>query len=294
MPALDPAALAAAAALGGLAAFRHYACGVEPRRVQVTSLDVPCERLPRDLDGVRICQVSDLHITDPPRNADAIAQAIRQTPADLYALTGDMIHLDTGIAAFLAWVDALGDAIRPAVAVLGNAEHKPHVRLGHVLGGLASRGIPLLANRAIRIPVGRGRLQVVGVDDPHTRMSDFERAYADARPDLWTLLLCHSPDGLAEAGSRRADLMLCGHTHGGQIRLPGLGALWANTHTVRGFTQGLHGPESLARIAPGVRRLYVSRGLGTGRFACRFLCPPELPVFTLRAAPPAAPGREAA
>jgi predicted MPP superfamily phosphohydrolase len=205
--------------------------------------------------------------------------------ADIYLFTGDMFRRSQGIPLFLKWLDDLGEQIKPAVAILGNAEHKSRIKSADFSEALRSRGISVLNNDSICLSVRGTEIQIVGVDDPHTEWSDFPAAYAKADRDRWTLLLCHSPDGLAEMDGRRADLMLCGHTHGGQICFPGVGALWAHTRRVRGFIAGWYGPEDIARRVsrkPKVGRLYISRGLGMGGFPARLNCRPELPVFTLR------------
>lgn len=282
------AAIAGAAALAAAARLRHYAVHVEPNRIEVTRHDVAFPDLPPQLDGMTICQVSDLHITTlgGGRNASAIADALRQIDADLYVFTGDMIYRQDGIAAFFRWFDALGDAVRPAVAIRGNAEHKPYIRRGDVLQGFAARGVPVLNNAVYRFPYCGTELQIVGVDDPHTFNSDFKAAYANADPAVWTLLLCHSPDGVLEMEGCRADLMLCGHTHGGQIRLPLVGALAHGTIRLRGLVAGWYDGDRLRRKSrgrAGSARMYVSRGLGmSSKFPGRLLCPPEIPVFTLR------------
>jgi uncharacterized protein len=281
---------AAIAGVGGAAALSrlyHYAGTVEPNRIEIPEYDVLCPDLPPSLDGFVICQLSDLHITAWKRNQTAIATAVRSVKADLYALTGDMIFRQSGIAAFLEWFDALGDAVRPAVAILGNAEHKDYVRKSELEAGLRERGVPLLNNESLRWPVGDGVLQIVGVDDPHTYHSDFAKAYQGTDPGLWTLLLCHSPDGARERAGLRADLMLCGHTHGGAIRVPPVGALIHGTTHVKGLVAGWYEDPVLSRRGkcPADRtRLYVSRGLGMSSWRFRLNCLPEMPLFRLRRA----------
>jgi predicted MPP superfamily phosphohydrolase len=268
-----------------LYALRHYVVKAEPNRIEISRHEVSYPDLPTELDGFIICQVSDTHITAWPRNQQAIAEAIRSVDADLYVLTGDMIFLQSGVEAFFKWFDALGDSIRPAVAVLGNAENKPYVKRNTVEEGLAERNVPLLNNRVLDYPVCGMHLQIVGVDDPHTLHSDFVTAYKEADPDRWTLLLCPSPDGVVDLKGRRADLMLCGHTHGGQVRFPLVGALVHGTRKVRGLVSGWYEGDALRRRARGEvgsTKLYVTRGLGMSKFGLRFLCPPELPVFTLK------------
>ena len=144
---LAVATLAGAAGAGGL---YHYSGTVEPGRIEVSEYDVLCPELPEHLDRFVIAQLSDLHITAWRRNQEAITRAVRSVKADLYALTGDMIHRQSGIAAFLDWFDAMGDAVRPAVAVLGNAEHKDDVRREDIECGLAERGVPLLDRNPLK------------------------------------------------------------------------------------------------------------------------------------------------
>lgn len=280
--------IVALAGLVGLAALL-WRMRAEPQRIAVVRYDVTSPELPEHLDGFTLCQIADSHITAAPRNRDAIAEAIRSVRADLYVLTGDMIFLQSGMAAFVHWFGDLGEAAKPAVAVLGNAEHKPFLNTSEVVQAFCECGLTVLRNECLRVPVGKGFLQVVGVDDPHSHHADFAKAYAEADPKAWTLLLCHSPDGVVDLSHHRADLMLCGHTHGGQMRIPGLPALAQNTKRVRGLVAGWYDARQLARWTGdpnGRTQLYVSRGLGMSQYAGRLFCAPELPVFTLRSARP--------
>ncbi len=280
-----PTVWAAGIGAGGLGLLLKHMLLDEPNSVEITRYDVMEANLPDELDGLVICQVSDPHITAAPRNRAAVAKAIRSVQADLFVVTGDLIYQQGGTQPFFDWLDALGDAIRPVVVVFGNAEHKRTVRTEEIERGLADRGAPVLNNRSITMNLRGGTVQVVGVDDSHSHHSNFTAAYREAKGGLWTLLLCHTPDGLAEIWGERADLALCGHTHGGQIRLPLIGPIFHNTGRIHGIVSGWYEGNSLTRRAYGafrVKRVYVSRGLGTTRFPGRLLCRPELPVFTLR------------
>lgn len=278
--------IAAALALAFLLLLRRYMLYVEPYRIAVTHHEVVSPRLPPKLDGAVLCHLSDLHISRDARNSKAIAQAVRSVKADLYAFTGDLIAGPEGVECFLSWVDDVGDEVRPAVVALGNAEHKEGIDVRQFVAALRSRGITVLMNQSARMPLRHGaELQIVGVDDPHSGHADFQAAARSLDPECFTLALCHSPDGLADPAFPQADLVLCGHTHGGQIRLPFLPVLWTNTRKVRGIVSGMYEGPDLARWTgspEAVRRLYVSRGLGTGGCRARLFCPPELPVFTLR------------
>ncbi len=276
------------AAAGGARLWR-YGTREEPCQVEVTRHQVESTELPSELDGLTICQISDLHVSPHRRNERAITRALEQVQADLYVFTGDMIYGPDAIPVFFRWLDSHGDRLRPAVAILGNAEHKSFVRTQDVLDGFAGRGIQVLSNASLRLPVHGGEIQVVGTDDPHTHHCDIQAAYAGADPALWTLLLSHSPDGLAALTTQRADLMLCGHTHGGQVCLPRVGGLWTHTHRVHAFIAGWYNRTAIRRELPhceGVERLYVCRGLGTGGIPLRLFCRPEIPVFTLERVQP--------
>jgi predicted MPP superfamily phosphohydrolase len=275
--------LPAVAATAYLSKLLHYGIFVEPNRIELTHHSVPLRGLPQHLDGFTLCQISDLHIGPKPRNEQAVAALLKTLQPNLWVLTGDMIYRQEGIHRFAEWWDSLGGHCMPAAAVLGNAEHKSYVQTSDLVKVLEDRGILLLNNRAVQLHTSRGALQIVGVDDPHTRHSRFAEAYAEADPKAFTLLLCHSPDGAAERRGCRADLMLCGHTHGGQIRLKLLPAL-QNTNTVRELLAGWYCHPELTRRS-GVEssgvRMYISRGTGTNRIPIRIGCPPEIALFRL-------------
>ena len=267
-------------------ALRHMR-KVEPERVEITRRDLVYDNLPDELDGIVLAHVSDLHITADPRNSAAVADAIRSVRADLFCLTGDMIHGPRGREALAKWLDRLGERILPAVAVLGNAEHKRRINTPAIVDDLCQRSIRVLINETAAIPAGQGTLQVVGLDDPHSGHSRPSHAYAGADPDRWTLVLVHSPEGILDLEGRRADLVLSGHTHGGQIILPGIGWLSDNTHNAVGLISGWYDPDDLAvkaGIRYGPKGLYVSRGLGTSGWPLRLRCRPELALLTLRRA----------
>ena len=127
------------------------------------------------------------------------------------------------------------------------------------------------------------------MDDPVNDKDDLAAALRGVPDDRFTLLLMHSPDGIAEAVMRGVDVVLSGHTHGGQVRLPFFGA--PHTHTLLGrrMSDGYYAGRRLRRaigIRPGRTQLYVTRGLGVSGLALRFLAPPELTLITLRRGAP--------
>ncbi|MBM3493050.1 MAG: hypothetical protein FJX72_01815 [Armatimonadetes bacterium] len=265
-------------------AYRHMR-KVEPERVEITRREIFSDALPTELDGVVLCHVSDLHITTDPRNSASVADALRSVTADLYVITGDMIHGTRGVGALMDWLDKLGDAIRPTVAVLGNAEHKRRINTGALVAQLRERGVSVLCNETALVQLRGASLQIVGLDDPHTGHSRPAPAFAGADASRWTLVLVHSPEGILQLDGRRADLVLAGHTHGGQIILPGIGWLSDNTHNSVGLISGWYDARDIelkAGIRGGPKALYVSRGLGTSGWPLRLRCRPELALLSLR------------
>lgn len=254
--------------------------------------------LPPSLSGVRIAQLSDFHY-DGVRLSDALLEeAIARTNAanpDLIALTGDFITTTPHPIARLAKrLQALRSRLG-TYAVLGNHDHYyPGARL-RVIDTLSASGIHVLWND-IAYPFG-AELPLVGLADYWSKQFDPAPVFARLDPAVPRLVLSHNPDSAANLQAWRVDLQLSGHTHGGQIVIPGLGnpqrgfyALQARLPTVVrclipfmsgkcdrvvknwGWAQGLH--------QVGRNQLYINRGLGS-YFPGRFFCPPELTLIEL-------------
>lgn len=283
LPALG--ALAGAAALGLLA----YAVGIEPYLIETVHLDLYAPRLPKAFEGYTIIQVSDLHMRQIGRRErllDRLARAL--PPADLVAVTGDMIHTSAGTEPFFQLAQAFPSR-DGAYAIFGNSEHKNGVRPYAFSRTLAERGITPLLNRHVLLERGGAQIALVGVDDPVNDKDRLDEALAGVPPELFTLLLMHSPDGIAEAVVRGVDVVLAGHTHGGQVRLPFFGAPYTHSLMGRRMSDGYYSRGRLRRvigIRPGRTQLYVTRGIGVSGLSLRFLTRPELTVLTLRRGAP--------
>jgi len=262
------AAVSAGAAGVGLSA---YAFGPAATTVMLTRHDVHVPGLPPALHGLRVAHVSDVHL---PANEGAVRHALALLDAErpeVVILTGDIVE----------WYQALDQLVEFArrargtvgtYAVMGNWERAGGVQPEDARRAYAAAGVQFLCNETAMLKVGSGRLGVVGLDDWVSGRPDPAAAlarldHADAM--VWAL---HAPGfaDLLPAGTP-ASLVLGGHTHGGQIRLPLLPAL-----RPRGSGRFLAGWYDTT-AAP----LYVSRGVGTTNIRARFRCPAELPVFTL-------------
>ncbi len=273
-------------ALGAVAAgLLGYAVGVEPYAVETVRFDLFCPRLPKEFEGYTVLQVSDLHMRQIGRREKIIERLIRALPpVDLVAVTGDLIHTPAGIEPFLELAQSF-QSKDGAFAIFGNSEHKNGVRPYAFSRTLAERGIKPLMNSHVLLTRGEAQIVLAGVDDPVNNLDRLSDALAGAPEETFMLALMHSPDSVAEAVLRGVDVVLSGHTHGGQVKLPWYGALYTHSVLGRRMSDGYYAKRRLRRavgIRPGRTQLYVTRGLGISGLALRFLARPELTVITLR------------
>lgn len=259
--------------------------------------------------ALRILHVSDLHLVPGQERKLAFVRGLAAVGADLVVATGDLLGDDGAVAPVVSALGTLSAQGRPAVAVLGSndvwapepknplrylrgpAAVRPGRRLdvAGLVTGLAGAGWEVLANDARTVEVRDTTVAVAGLGDPHVGWDRPAEALAGGwglRADL-RLGVVHAPyrrclDAFAGAG---ADLVLAGHTHGGQLRVPGVGALVTNCDLPRRQARGL------SRWA--ATWLHVSAGLGESRYApVRFACPPEATVIDVVPGPgvPEVPG----
>jgi predicted MPP superfamily phosphohydrolase len=246
----------------------------------VTEHEVTIEGLDPRHDGVRIAQLSDIHVgnlTPQPHIRAAIAAANAAEP-DLIALTGDYVCWRRHEVAQAA--EQLGGLTAPRVlAVLGN--HDYMVWADGVSAALERHGYEVLRNAATIADVRGAPLAVVGIDDPVTRHDDLDAAFAGVPAGATKLVLCHLADRGPQLADRGADLVLSGHTHGGQIYVKGITDRLMKRLGMR-YRRGLYDLGSAARrstlyVTPGVGFSGVTRRAGEGTSA-------EVAVLTLRAA----------
>lgn len=257
------------AGLGGLT----WVTLLEPNWPAVEQVTVGLARLPARLDGLRVVQLSDLHISPYTQQSDidrAVSLALRQKP-DLIVLTGDFVWHDAGLARQL--VDPLRRLRAPlgVFAVYGNHDHWAGIR--QVAAALDMADITLLENQAIALVSGQERLWLAGIGDVWEEQHDLALALQPVPEEQCTLLLAHEPDVADQVAAFAVDLQLSGHSHGGQVRLPLVGPP-VLPYLGRKYPQGLYRIGSL--------QLYTNRGIGVIAPPIRFNCRPEVTVVTLR------------
>jgi predicted MPP superfamily phosphohydrolase len=266
------AAIGSLALAGGL--LGSYASRVEPQWPEVVRLTLPLPHLPSSLDGMTIAHISDLHagkvVTAP--KIRRFVNLINSLQPDVIVITGDMLESAPKSASMCA--RELGQLCAPqgVYAIMGNHERR-------LLGDQAQEpfrqaGLNVLCNAAQRIGVDGDALWIVGLDDLVTRHGDLALALRGVPDRACKVLLAHEPDFADQAARFPIDLQLSGHTHGGQVRLPGIGPLILPV-------LGRKYPMGLYRV--GNMWVYTNRGLGVASPPVRFNCRPEITLLTLHA-----------
>jgi predicted MPP superfamily phosphohydrolase len=259
---------AAGAALGA------DAFGFEAHRVLLTRHDVPVAGLPDQLNGLRLAQVTDVHFPGNRIAARAALEHLDRERPDIVVLTGDMTETAEGLGQVRDFA-AQAKAPIATVALLGNWEYRAGVVNGNARDAYRRAGVDLLVNASKTVDVGGIPLSLVGLDDVVEGHPDLIQARMGVLPEAREIWLVHAPifaENSPAGVVQRPIMLLAGHTHGGQIRLPLLPAVK---------------PIGAGRFLEGWYRdtfapLYVSRGVGTTTIPARFRCPAELPIFTLR------------
>lgn len=257
---------------------------IEPYRLCVEHVDIHLPSLPSALDGLSICHLSDTHFTHFGILEKKLLDALSAIRPDVCVITGDIADSPEGFEVLRRVLGAV-DSPLGLYAVLGNGELRLNIPSSELSRELGSVGLILLDNRHVNLSISGVNLSIIGVSDPFEGVDDLNAAMMDVPEEGFRVLLAHSPDILMQLGNHQVDLILAGHTHGGQVRLPILGALWLHCRHNLGLSSGLFPPERLSKAlgfdVSGCH-LYISRGIGSGTLRPRLLCSPELAVLRLR------------
>lgn len=240
------------------------------RTIRAVENSVILPRLPAVFHGFRILHLSDLHIDASEPMAHAIIEAVRPLEYDVCVLTGDYRFRTSGaIEATLHNMGRLRESLAGEVfAVLGNHDSVL------MLPELERMGIGVLMNEHVRFERGGAALYFVGIDDAHYfGVENLEKALDAIPPEATTVMLSHTPEIFRQAAHAAVDLLLCGHTHGGQICLPGGWPILLDARIPRRLGRG--------RWQHGGMQGYTSPGAGASVVEVRLNCPPEVTVHRL-------------
>lgn len=240
--------------------------------IQVKENHFYLKNLPVDFENLKILQLSDLHLDKYPELQEKTIQQLKNLSYDFCFLTGDYRWRKYGpnepAIQALTLLHSYINAPRGIYAILGNHDFI------ELVSHIENLGIRVLINESVVIHVGSSSIGLAGVDDPHTyQLHNLETAHTGIKSQKFKILLAHSPEIIKEASMFGFDLYLTGHTHGGQICLPGGIALFNNSSCSRKYASG--------RWKYNEMQGYTSNGVGASGAPLRYFCPPEITIHHL-------------
>ncbi len=252
--------------------------------LELNTYTVSSERLPEAFDGYRIAHVSDLHNTEIGKDNKKLITMLRESKPDIICITGDIIdsrHTDIEIA--LQFVKSAME-IAPCYYVTGNHEARVS-EYDELKAGMEAAGVVVLEDEKTKISLEGGEIMLIGVNDPSYQtdylFGDAETVMREKLSELnsdedgFTVLLSHRPELFEVYANSGVDLVLSGHAHGGQFRLPFVGGLVApNQGLFPKYDAGLYTEENTNMI--------VSRGIGNSILPFRFNNRPEVILIELK------------
>lgn len=255
-----------------------WAFGAEPASLRVREHQIDLAGWPAGRAGLRVALLADLHVGSPFNKLDKLREVVARTNEarpDLVLIAGDLVIDDVAGGRFVAperLASVLGGLEAPlgVYAVLGN--HDWWLDAPRVARTLERAGIPVLEDRAVRIERGGPPFWLAGISDFWEGPHDVPGTLAQVTDDAPVLAFTHNPDVFPEIPARVA-LTFAGHTHGGQVYLPGIG---------RPIVPSKFGERfAIGHVVEGGRHLFVTPGVGTSIIPVRFLVPPEISIVRL-------------
>ncbi len=247
-------------------------------RVEISRVEVNVANLPAEFDGLTIAQLTDIHhgIYTGLDYIHRCVEIVNDLKPDVIALTGDFSYGGK------RYVEPCAEVLRGlkarvgVYAVLGN--HDYYVGAGRVTRALKEAGCNVMIDSLDRLELRGAKLWLAGTDDLYYGLTDPKRLLRDVPTDEARIVLAHNPDFIEEFAAKgvHVDLMISGHTHGGQIRFPLIGAAHVDSNYGQRYVIGLNRKDSM--------QVYTSRGIGAILLPTRIDCPPEIVQFTFRQA----------
>ncbi|UNC93766.1 metallophosphoesterase [Candidatus Contubernalis alkaliaceticus] len=242
----------------------------EVNSIAVTKYVVPIKNLPLSFDGFTILHLTDLHSKEYGNNQKRLINLINQHEFDMVAITGDVIDKDN--PAVMPTINLIrGLPQKPIFFVPGNHEWRTNYTIKEPL---LAEGIQILENSNEKFIKGDNHLWIIGVDDPYLEKDDLDKALEGTHDSSPRLLLAHAPNIYSSAIHSNVDLVMAGHTHGGQVRLPFVGAIIAPG-------QGLFPKLDYGMFQSKATTMIINGGLGESVLPVRFNNRPEILLITL-------------
>lgn len=247
---------------------------IEPYNITVKKIILKSKKIPLSFSNFKIVQISDLHLNRYGAKEEKVVSILKNIKPDLLIISGDFYGREYNLTGIEDFIDRIKDTITADIlATYGNWDHMGGIIKLESL--LESKNLTLLNNNNTRIMKGNDFINIAGVDDPYTGYDKIKSALSGIDFDHFTILVAHAPDITKNLNSEKFDLIISGHTHGGQVSFPLLQKIWVPTDTdyVRGMYDTQWG------------KLYINRGIGTSLLPVRFFCSPEITVFRLVISP---------
>lgn len=242
---------------------------------KVNTVQIESDKIPQG-QGVDILQLSDLHNREFGDGHQKLINKVKLLNPDLIVISGDLIDRKTEDFTFvfklLEQITSIHDQV---YFVTGNHEWE-NKRTDEFISGLTERGVVVLNNRHVPITIGTLSINLVGIGDESTGHEQVDKAFNNLVEERLTILLSHAPTVVTKYDDLPTDLVLSGHTHGGQVRLPFIGALVAPD---QGFFPSLD--QGLYEIAED-QFLYIDSGLGTSVAPIRFLNQSQMSLIQIK------------
>ena len=250
-------------------------CLYQNKHLVITTYTYESEKLGADLDGYRIVQISDLHNAEFGKENKKLLETIRSCSPDIIVITGDLVDSNhTNVERAVAFVNE-AVKIAPVYYVTGNHEYwlDPSEN-EQMMQGILAAGACDLDDEAVRIEKGDSSFMLAGLDDQHLSDETLKNLLQEQKNEL-SIVLAHEPQYLQNYANAGADLVLTGHAHGGQIRLPFVGGIVApDQRFLPEYTSGKYNSTDTEMI--------VSRGLGNSIIPVRLFNYPEVVCIELR------------
>ena len=256
-----------------------YSFVFEPNNIQVEEVSIKIENLPESFNNTKIAHLTDFHSYEFGKREKRVLEILDSIDPDFIFITGDFIdHRTKDISSCQEFWSELGNRYQGRVySVLGNHEYWiDHIDASSIKKLLEESGIVVLSNENEKIFQGDEYIYLLGVDDPHTGNDDLKKSAINTYENIPKILLAHSPDIINDLESlerENIDLILAGHTHGGQVVIPFMRPYWTPTKNRGKYASGLFEINEM--------NLYVNRGIGMAAYPIRFNCPPEITVIEL-------------
>ena len=243
-------------------------CNFQNKHLETTHYTYAAEQLDADLEGYRIVQISDLHNAKFGKNNQKLVGRIRECEPDMIVLTGDLVDSNhTNVDRAVQFVDEIVK-ICPVYYVTGNHEYwLEKSEYDELMDGLIGAGVVILDDQVVEISMGDAKFRLVGLDDKSLADGTLEALLSDEKE--FTVVLAHEPQYLVRYADTGVDLVLSGHAHGGQFRLPFVGGIVAPD-------QGFLPEYTAGEYYMDGTEMIVSRGLGNSVIPARLFNYPEI------------------